>query len=203
MSIKSNLRELSNKEASDEDVEEFWKQVSHETNERGACILMATNVELALNSAIFRVLSWDQETRGQLTSSEGPVATFAQKVHLGRALRIYGPETQHNLDYIRLIRNAFAHSHVPISFETKEVKDAVGQLKQLKPLPPVAIPANEAVQATEPTSRGTFRKACEIAGHNLMIWGMSGLQRLHALGPGEIRPPSPFFNEYAWRKPMP
>jgi hypothetical protein len=45
MSIKSNLRELSNKEASHEDVEEFWRQVAHETNERGACILMATNVD--------------------------------------------------------------------------------------------------------------------------------------------------------------
>ena len=169
MSIKSELRRLSYKEASREDFEEFYKQVSHETNERGACILMATNVELALNSAIFRILSWDEETRGQLTSSEGPMATFAQKIHLGRALRIYGPDTHHNLDYIRLIRNAFSHSHVPISFETKEVKDAVGQLRQIKPLPPVAMPANGVVQPIEPTSRETFRKACDVAGHNLMM----------------------------------
>jgi hypothetical protein len=203
MSIKSELRRLSYKEASLKDFEEFYKQVSHETNERGACILMATNVELALNSAIFRVLSWDEETRGQLTSAEGPISTFAQKVHLGRALRIYGPDTHHNLDYIRLIRNAFAHSHVPISFETKEVKDAVGQLKELKRLPPVAVPANGVEQPTEPKSRETFRAACDVAGHNLMIWGLSGLRRLEPLGPGDIRPLSPYFDEYAWRKPMP
>jgi hypothetical protein len=203
MSIKSELRTLSYKEATLEDVEEFQRQVTHETNDRGACILMATNVELSLTSAIFRVLAWDDETRGHLTSSEGPVATFAQKVHLGRALRIYGPDTQHNLDYIRLIRNAFAHSHAPISFETKEVKAAVGLLKQLKPLPPVASPEHREVQTTEISSRDAFRRTCDIMGHNLMIWGLSGLHRLQALGPDEIRPPSPFFDEYAWRKPLP
>lgn len=203
MSIKSELRKLSYKEATIEDVEEFQRQVAHETNDRGACILMATNVELALNSAIFRLLAWDEDTRGQLISADGPMATFAQKIHLGRALRIYGPETHHNLDCIRLIRNAFAHSHVPISFETKEIKDAVELLKQLKPLPPVASPAYSVIQATEITSREAFRRTCDIAGHNLMIWGLSGLHRLEALGPGDIRPPSPFFDEYAWRKSLP
>jgi hypothetical protein len=203
MSIKSQLRRLSYKEATIEDVEEFQRQVSHETNDRGVCILMATNVELALNSAIFRVLQWDEDTRGQLISAEGPMATFAQKIHLGRALRIYGPESQHNLDYIRLIRNAFAHSHVPISFETKEIKDAVELLKQQRPLPPVASPANPEPQVTEKTSREAFRMTCDIMGHNLMIWGLSGLHKLEPLGPGDIRPPSPFFDEYAWRKPLP
>ena len=114
---------------------EFLQQVSHETNDRGACILMATNTEIALTHAIFRVLKWDDTTRGRLVSDEGPVATFSQKTYLGRALRIYGPEMHHNLDYIRLIRNAFAHSHVPITFETPEIVGAVSELKQ-----PVILP---------------------------------------------------------------
>jgi hypothetical protein len=202
MSIKSGLRKLSYKEATMENVEEYQRQVTHETNDRGACILMATNVELALNSAIFRALEWDEETRGHLTSSEGPVATFAQKVHLGRALRIYGTETQHNLDYIGLIRNAFAHSHAPISFETKEIKDAVELLKQLKPLPPVATAACETFQTTEIASREAFRRICDITGRNLMIWGISGLHKI-MLEPGEIRPQLPQYLDYAWRKPLP
>jgi hypothetical protein len=56
---------------------------------------------------------------------------------------------------------------------------------------------------TEITSREAFRRTCDIMGHNLMIWGMSGLHRPPALCPDEIRPPSPFFDEYAWRKPLP
>lgn len=203
MSVRSELRKLSYREASRDDIEEFRRQINHETNDRGACILMATNVELALSSAIFRVLEWDEETRDRLTSDEGPIATFSQKVHLGRALRIYGPDTYHNLDYIRLIRNAFAHSHVPISFETDEVRNAVALLKQIKPLPPVALPAQHEPVAPEITPREAFRRVCDTTGHNLLIWGMSGLRELEPLGEGDIRPPSPFFDEYALRKPLP
>ena len=58
-SVKQRLRELSYREASPDDMNEFLQQVSHETNDRGACILMATNTEIALTHAIFRVLKWD------------------------------------------------------------------------------------------------------------------------------------------------
>jgi hypothetical protein len=34
------------------------------------------------------------------------------------------------------------------------------------------------VQVAEPTSRELFRNACDVAGHNLMIWGLSGLRKL-------------------------
>lgn len=83
MSIESSLRKLSSKEATLEEMEEFQRQVDHETNDRGACILMATNVELALNHAVFHVLEWDEDTFGQLTSEEGPAGTFSQNIHLG------------------------------------------------------------------------------------------------------------------------
>jgi len=199
MSIKSALRQLSYKEATIEEIEEFQRQIAHETNERGACILMATNVELALNHAVFRVLDWDEDTFGQLTSAEGPAGTLSQKIHLGRALRIYGKETQHNLDHIRLIRNAFAHSHAPISFETKEVKDAVGILLQVPPLPPVGVAAYADLQQTEITSRNAFRRTCEITAHNLMVWGISALHERH---PQDTRT-SDEHREFLWRKPLP
>src|SRR5580693_2347732 len=63
MSIRSALRELSHKEASLDEIEEFQRQVDDEKNDLGACILMATNVELALDFAVFRVLDWDEDTR--------------------------------------------------------------------------------------------------------------------------------------------
>jgi len=199
MSIKSALRKLSDKEATIEEIEEFQNQISHETNDRGACILMATNVEIALNRAIFRVLDWDEKTRGQLTSAEGPAGTFSQKIHLGRALRIYGEDTQHNLDYFRLIRNAFAHTHAPITFETREVKDAVGLLKLVAAMPPVGVAAYVDSQTTEITSRNAFKRACEIAAHNLMVWSISGLHERH---PNDTRK-SDEHREFMWRKPLP
>ena len=199
MSIKSALRTLSSKEATMEEIGEFQRQIDHETNDRGAAILMATNVELALNRAVFRVLEWDQETYGQLTSEEGPAGSFSQKIHLGRALRIYGKDTQHNLDYIRLIRNAFAHSHAPISFETKEVKDAVAIMKQVPPLPPVAVAAYVDFDVTEKTSRSDFKRACDITTHNLLTWAFF-------LNVGRVLQGTPRSDEllqYLWRKPLP
>ena len=100
MSIRSALRELSHKEASLDEIEEFQRQVDDEKNDLGACILMATNA------------SWTgTKTRGRLVSEEGPAGTFSQKILLGRALRIYREDTHHNLEYIRFIRNAIWRNH--------------------------------------------------------------------------------------------
>ena len=160
---------------------------------------MATNVELALNRAVFRLLECDQETYGQLTSEEGPAGSFSQKIHLGRALRIYGKDTQHNLDHIRLIRNAFAHSHAPISFETKEVKDAVAVMKQVPALPPVGVAAYADINMTERTSRNDYRRTCDITAHNLLIWAFSAL---YVRDPQDT-PKSHEHRQYLWPKPLP
>jgi hypothetical protein len=199
MTIKSRLRSISHREASLDDMEEFQRQVDDEKNDRGACILMATNVEIALSHAVFRVLDWDDDTFGKLTSEEGPAGTLSQKIHLGRALRIYGPETYNNLDYIRLIRNAFAHSHSPISFETKEVKDAVALLTDIPTLPPRAVPADGSIPLRDESSRGIFKRTCAITTHNLFVWGISGLHERH---PTDTRK-SDEHREFLWRKPLP
>jgi hypothetical protein len=127
--------------------------------------------------------------------------TFGQKIHLGRALRIYGSETQHNLDYVRLIRNAFAHTHAPISFDTKEIKAAVGLLKPLKSIPPVALPVDPNSVEVALTSRGQFRKTCDVTAHNLFIWSMSTM-REREIDPNELRPSITLFDEYVLRKPL-
>jgi hypothetical protein len=68
MSIRSALRELSHKEASLDEIEEFQRQVDDEKNDLGACILMATNA------------SWTgTKTRGRLVSEEGRGARSHKK----------------------------------------------------------------------------------------------------------------------------
>ena len=110
MSIRSALRELSHKEASLDEIEEFQRQVDDEKNDLGACILMATKLSLPWTSRCFA--SWTgTKTRGRLVSEEGPAGTFSQKILLGRALRIYREDTHHNLEYIRFIRNAIWRNH--------------------------------------------------------------------------------------------
>jgi hypothetical protein len=200
VSVKAGLRSLSYREASPDDMAAFFEQVAHETNDRGACILRATNTEIALTHAIFRILEWDVDTRGRLTSEEGPMSNFAQKIHLGRALRIYGSAMHHNLDYIRAIRNAFAHSHVPITFETAEIARAVGELKVPDILPPRAVRSDGTTEPFPSTPREHFNRVCDIAGHNLMVYAMSALYEKK--GPTD-QTRSDDHREFLWRKPLP
>ena len=53
----------------------------------------------------------------------GPLSSFSSKINLAYALSIFGPETRENLDKIRELRNACAHSKRNVSFATKEVAD--------------------------------------------------------------------------------
>jgi hypothetical protein len=61
--------------------------------------------------------------REGLFESTGALATFSSKIRIGYALDIFGPETYQNLDYIRHVRNAFAHTKISVSFETAAIKN--------------------------------------------------------------------------------
>jgi hypothetical protein len=52
-----------------------------------------------------------------MTGDRGPLSTFSNKILMGHALRIYDENTRCNLDIVRNIRNAFAHSKRPINFD--------------------------------------------------------------------------------------
>ncbi len=63
-----------------------------------------------------RIPGVDDDTWADLLSDNGPYGTFSAKIRMGHALRIYGDETRQNLDVLRAIRNAFAHTKKPIDF---------------------------------------------------------------------------------------
>lgn len=178
MTILSALRDLTHREASPEDMAEFSRQIKLQSNDRGAAILMGTNVDLALTSAIFHLI--DPTLRDKLESDAGPLSSFSRRILLGQSLRIYGPVTQSNLDLIRHIRNAFAHAHVPITFETKEVADAVSLLKDVSLLHPFTVGSDTKPPASTPRAR--FDDICGSVGHNLNVWPW------HARGLFEVPP---------------
>jgi hypothetical protein len=53
---------------------------------------------------------------------DGPISSFAAKIDLGYALDITADATHQELDKIRQIRNAFAHTRDALSFETEPIK---------------------------------------------------------------------------------
>jgi hypothetical protein len=80
------------------------------------------------------------------------------------ALAIIGKETYQNLDYIREIRNVFAHSKIHVAFKTKEIKDVCALLKMpahTAPLPYTPLSTN---------ARETYTSVCVITSYNLRMW---------------------------------
>jgi hypothetical protein len=59
----------------------------------------------------------------------GPAGDFASKILIGYAFNWYGPDTRHDLDLVRLIRNEFAHSRVSFGFTTAPVEAVCRHLK--------------------------------------------------------------------------
>jgi hypothetical protein len=83
-----------------------------------AAILGAVLVELELERLLrYRLVRQSDEDWIDLTSDNGPLGTFHQKILMGRALRLYDDAVKHNLNIVRSIRNAFAQSKRLIDFE--------------------------------------------------------------------------------------
>jgi hypothetical protein len=174
------VRALTNTEASMDHAVEFFKQVKKERNDRGAAILSATNTENGLRYALARRLAVKGDSYNDLFGPDGPMHTFALKIRMGYALKIFGPETKGNLDIIRVVRNAFAHTSVPITFKTPAVQQLCSFLQIPVVLPPksVRVKGGKVVLPGEPkATRIRFNRVCESLAHNFIIYGAHCTQR--------------------------
>jgi hypothetical protein len=169
MSILKDLRKISRREATIDDMQEFDRQLKLESNDRGAALLAATNADLALTRTIYRVLRVKDEVKDDLDKPGGPLENFSQRITIGRALGLYGVDTEYNLTLLRLIRNTFAHAHVPITFDTEEIVAAVDLFRSIPLRPPFQLGADKRSAPTG--SRAKFHHFCEIVTHNLIVWG--------------------------------
>ena len=93
-SIYDALSALTIGEQQPEHFEEFQQQAKAEKNDRGAAILIATNLENVLEFAIERRLQTGTEQRKELFGYNAPIGGFSDKIIIANALRIIGPETR-------------------------------------------------------------------------------------------------------------
>ncbi|MGM4967818.1 MltR family transcriptional regulator [Tardiphaga sp. 1201_B9_N1_1] len=64
-----------------------------------------------------------------LFEGEAPLSSFSAKIKIGYALGLYGKIVRDDLDTIRTVRNAFAHSTVHLDFKTPAVSVVCNRLK--------------------------------------------------------------------------
>jgi hypothetical protein len=91
-----------------------------------------------LDFTILSVLTVPSEAASWLFSPDGPIGNFSDKIKLAEKLGAIDGVTVKNLNRIRIVRNAFAHSMERITFQTPEVADVCMLLQEL-PGWPVAL----------------------------------------------------------------
>ena len=165
------LNRLTDEQPTYDHFSEFIAETNAEKNDRGAAILLATNVENALQIALLRMFKTRKDQARGLFGSNSPLGTFANKIQMAYALDIFGDETKANLDIIRTVRNAFAHAKIPIKFETPQVKNACAHLHIPTLLPPHTVrPPQERIEG-----RKRFQTVCNDVAHNLNVFGRRAL----------------------------
>ncbi len=117
-----SLRKWLQQPTTDDEMRAVFGDVGREQNPRAAALGAAVMVEVGLSSML-RARLWIRNDKAddELFRSNGPIATFSQKIKMAEAIRIIGPATRANLDHIREIRNAFAHTYTGTSLSTRRV----------------------------------------------------------------------------------
>jgi hypothetical protein len=110
----------------DEETDGVLADLSDESD-RGAVILAATSIEDSLEFTIgsrMRNLESDVPARAEVFGPNGCVGTFSNKTLIAYAMGIIDHDTRKEIDLVREVRNACAHSRLPISFKTPQLQEA-------------------------------------------------------------------------------
>ncbi len=93
------------------------------STDRGAAIIAGAFVDDHLRTALRRRLRQDEQILNEMFNGYGPLSTFSTKIKLAYLIGMISEATASDLDYIRKIRNQFAHSTEIASFLSPPVKD--------------------------------------------------------------------------------
>jgi hypothetical protein len=183
-SVQSALSVLRSTEMSMEHFSKWAEEARRENNDRGSAILIATNLETALELALISKLQLGHKDR-ELFGNNSPLGTFDFKIRIGFILRIFGKETRDNLEVVRWIRNAFAHAKIPIKFSDKALMDACSLLTIPSVLlPPVARPRDWKPDTLETLAaivgKARYERVCEGIAHNLFMWSLRQINEIPA-----------------------
>ena len=130
----SRLRKLSREIPTEKKVLKLLRSLTsadHHAADRAAAIVGCAFVEAALETAIlakFVPMASETERSNIFDGESGPLATLSARIRIGHALGIFGPQTRKELDRLRHIRNAYAHSASQIKFITPEISAVCDQL---------------------------------------------------------------------------
>jgi len=108
---------------------EFHKLFNYdEKNDRAIAIVGATFLDTLLEHILWAFLVDDDKEVKELLRSDQSLGTFSGRIRMVYCLGLIYKPVRDDLDYVRRIRNKFAHT-LDISFEDQQVKDWCQNLK--------------------------------------------------------------------------
>lgn len=120
-SSKRSIHDLSRLEVDSTAIEDIRKELE-ESSDRAAAIVGTAVVQSVLCTLILEKLECkDAQLIKKMYAQNGPLASFYSQMHLARAMKLIDDATLREMDVLRRVRNAFAHSISSISFTTPEV----------------------------------------------------------------------------------
>jgi DNA-binding MltR family transcriptional regulator len=103
------------------DIARFVEDFQKETD-RGAALAAAAFLDDVLTAMLCAAFIDDPKTATRLLEYPGPISTFGARADLAYAMGLLGPKMHADLKVIREIRNHFAHSHSPVTFDDPAVE---------------------------------------------------------------------------------
>jgi hypothetical protein len=171
-----NLRALAQSDPTVADIDSIENELYIAQSDRATAVMLASMVETSLQRLLGIVVRSDlnSEDRNRVFGYEGALGTFGSKIVMAYGLGLIGPVSRRDLDLIREIRNAFAHSRMSIGFSQPAVKAVCDQLK-VPDLPGAHIPHSylELVSASElqaAKDKKVPKTRYIVACHNLAYW---------------------------------
>jgi hypothetical protein len=124
-----NLKKLSRKSDKSFGLASFDDEITDGTSDRAIVIVLATMVETYLEAILAqRMDHLKSDDIERLFEGYGVLSSFSSKITIGYAFNIFNNDVRRDLNYIKDIRNAFAHSRTTIKFTTPEVSAACALL---------------------------------------------------------------------------
>lgn len=105
------------------DLRKFFETLKNESD-RGLVLLTSSILEIYLIKLFEKYLILDKKLRKAiLEDSLAPLSTFSNKIKMAYSLGLIDKKSYKNLEYIRQIRNKFAHNLYEATFEDRQIID--------------------------------------------------------------------------------
>lgn len=128
---KPKLRDYSIR-ATPEEIEALRKAVAARKDPLTCAILGSVMVEHELDRLLRNKFARkDDETWEILVSEKGPLSSFNSKIIAGYAFKLFDDRMHHDLNVLREIRNAFAHSRRLLDFSDPLILNKLSSARQL------------------------------------------------------------------------